>query len=166
MCRLYSRRLSVLRPQLDAANVRFVGVGLEELGVEEFIAGKYFDGELFIDLNKQAYNDLGAKRLGFFKAIGSILSKKGREFLNLAKKEKIEGNMKGDGFQNGGSIIITQQGEVLLKFIQDDPSDHVSPEEVLKALGIDEKPPAKEGAAAGKPKPTVVCDDDVCKIQK
>ena len=27
---------------------RFVGVGLEELGVEEFVAGKYFDGGKFI----------------------------------------------------------------------------------------------------------------------
>ncbi len=44
MCRLYSRRLSTLRPQLDAANVGFVAVGLEELGAEEFVKGGYFNG--------------------------------------------------------------------------------------------------------------------------
>ena len=64
-----------------------------------------------------------------------------------------------------GNLSSTSvEGEVLLRFIQEDPSDHVSSEEVLKALGIDGKPPAEEGAAAGKPK--VVCDEDVCKIQK
>jgi prostamide/prostaglandin F2alpha synthase len=41
---VYSRRLSALKPQLDANNVRMVGVGLEELGVEEFVEGKFFDG--------------------------------------------------------------------------------------------------------------------------
>ncbi len=44
MCRLYSRRLSALRPQLDAANVGFVAVGLEELGAEEFVKGEFFNG--------------------------------------------------------------------------------------------------------------------------
>ena len=43
-CRVYSRRLSTLKPHLDANNVRMVGVGLEELGVEEFVKGKFFDG--------------------------------------------------------------------------------------------------------------------------
>ena len=39
---------------------------------------------------------------------------------------------------------IFAEGEVLLRFIQEDPSDHVSSEEVLKALGIDGQPPAEE----------------------
>ena len=57
------------------------------------------------------------------------------------------------------------EGEVLLKFIQEDPSDHVSSEEVLKALDIDGSVPAEEsGAAAGKP--ALVCEEDICKIQK
>ena len=29
-----------------------------------------------------------------------------------AKKEKIEGNMKGDGFQNGGSLIVTSSKNI------------------------------------------------------
>lgn len=43
-CRLAARQLSSMKPILDRHNVRFIGVGVEELGVEEFVAGKFFDG--------------------------------------------------------------------------------------------------------------------------
>ena len=43
-CRLGARQLSTLKPRLDANNVRLVGVGLEELGVEEFVKGEFFKG--------------------------------------------------------------------------------------------------------------------------
>ncbi len=143
------------------------------------------------------------------------------------KKEKIEGNFKGDGLQNGGTVIInssaskiksylvsssqlapdrncdrfkfvltstmqrtihcfhddnvhprllhvlqpvvcSSEGEVLLRFIQEDPSDHVSVEEVLRALGIQS---SSEGAASAEAsgagnQPAVVCDDNVCRIEK
>ena len=35
---------SALQPILVKNNVRLIGVGLEELGVQEFIDGKFFDG--------------------------------------------------------------------------------------------------------------------------
>lgn len=43
-CRLAAKQLSDIKPQLDAHNVRLVGIGVEELGAEEFIEGKYFSG--------------------------------------------------------------------------------------------------------------------------
>ena len=33
-----------MKPILDRHNVRFIGVGVEPLGVEEFVAGNFFDG--------------------------------------------------------------------------------------------------------------------------
>ena len=51
MCRLWSTELSLVKPQLDAQNVRLCGVGLEELGVEEFQEGKFFTGGLEKTLN-------------------------------------------------------------------------------------------------------------------
>ena len=33
-----------MHPQLKEHGVRLVGVGLEELGVEEFVDGQYFSG--------------------------------------------------------------------------------------------------------------------------
>ena len=35
---------SALQPIFQKNNVRLIGVGLEELGVQEFIDGKFFDG--------------------------------------------------------------------------------------------------------------------------
>ena len=51
-----------------------------------------------------------------------------------------------------------------MKYLQDDPSDHVALEDVLKALGINE--PAPSASAPAENKPNVVCEEDVCKIQK
>lgn len=36
--------LSSIKPQLDAHNIALVGVGLEELGLDEFQEGKFFTG--------------------------------------------------------------------------------------------------------------------------
>lgn len=151
-----------MKPQLDANNVRMIGVGLEELGVEQFVEGKFWAGELYIDTKKQCYKDLGFKRLGFFGAIGSILGKKGREMLSEAKKNNIAGDMKGDGFQNGGTIIVSAGGkEVLLTYAQDSPADHVPLEDVLKALGIQGPP----GSDSGGEKPAEAkCDENSCQL--
>ena len=50
-----------------------IGVGLEELGVEEFVAEKFFDGELFLDTKKKSYEDMGFKRFGMLAAIPELL---------------------------------------------------------------------------------------------
>lgn len=36
--------LSSIKPQLDAHNITLIGVGLEDLGLDEFQEGKYFTG--------------------------------------------------------------------------------------------------------------------------
>lgn len=43
-CRLSAKQLSLIKPQLDANNVRLVGIGLEEVGLEQFIQGDFFNG--------------------------------------------------------------------------------------------------------------------------
>jgi len=147
LCRGYSRKLSSLKPQLDTNNVRHVGIGLEELGVQEFVDGKFFDGELYIDLKKACYQGLGFKRLGFFGGIGSLFKKTTKDAASEAKKSGISGDMKGDGFQNGGTIIVQTDGKVLLNYVQENPADHVALEDVLKALNIEGKVP--EAGATG-----------------
>jgi len=143
-----------------------VAVGVEELGVQEFVDGKFWAGELYVDTKKQIYKDMKYKRLGFIGAIGSILGKKGRDMIAQAKKEGIDGDLKGDGYQNGGSIIVSKGGEkVLLNFVQENPSDHVPLADVLSALGIEGNASEKDGATASAT-PKVECQEDVCTIKE
>ena len=119
---------------------------MEELGLEDFQKGGYFTGDLYIDTKKQCYKDMGFRRLNIFTVFPAIFSKASRNAMSKAKEEKIEGDLKGDGFQNGGTLVIGAGGkEVLLNFRQEEPSDHVSSSEVLKALGI--QPPVDQQGA-------------------
>lgn len=43
-CRLAAQELSLLSPRLSRENVRLIGIGLEELGVEEFVEKKFWVG--------------------------------------------------------------------------------------------------------------------------
>lgn len=48
-CRLSAKQLSTIQPQLAANNVRLIGIGLEEVGVEQFIQGGFFTGGVYIN---------------------------------------------------------------------------------------------------------------------
>lgn len=49
VCRYEIRLLSDLKPSFDDLHVRLVGVGFEEVTLQEFLDGKYWEWELFLD---------------------------------------------------------------------------------------------------------------------
>ena len=51
----------------------------------------------------------------------------------------VSGDMQGDGFQNGGTIIVEKGGKLLYEYKQLDASEQVSAEQILKALGLEKK---------------------------
>ncbi len=53
-----------------------------------------------------------------------------------AKSMNITGDMKGDGFQNGGSLVVDKNGKMLYEYRQEDAAEHISAEEIFKALKI------------------------------
>ena len=75
-------QVSQIKPQLTANGVNLVAIGLEQIGVEEFIKKKFFDGgritatlnfqsvmyflsfttDVYIDEVRQCYKDLDYKR--------------------------------------------------------------------------------------------------------
>lgn len=44
MCRAQAKQFSSLKPQLDDRKISLVGVGLEEIGLEDFVKGEFFTG--------------------------------------------------------------------------------------------------------------------------
>jgi prostamide/prostaglandin F2alpha synthase len=101
-CRLWAHDLKEISPILKENNVRLVGVGPENIGVEEFVAGNFFDGgiansivvifpsidgfdaflELFIDTEKKTYNGLGFKRFNWFSVIAALFTKVSRDAIS------------------------------------------------------------------------------------
>ena len=49
----------------------------------------------------------------------------------------IESNMlDGDGYQNGGALVVGRGGKQLYEYRQEDAAEHISVEEIVKALKI------------------------------
>ena len=65
-----------------------------------------------------------------------LFTAKWREAQSKAKGMNINGDLKGDGFQNGGALIVDKGGKQLYEYIQDDAADHISAEEIYKAFKI------------------------------
>ena len=120
------------------SHCRLIGIGLEALGLEEFLEGQYFSGELYLDSEKKSYNKLGFKRDSLVKILPAAFSRKWREASSKAKSLNLGGNMtQGDGYQKGGCLVVGAGGSpTMLTYLQEDAADHASNEDILEALGI------------------------------
>ncbi|XP_029947305.1 prostamide/prostaglandin F synthase [Salarias fasciatus] len=154
VCRWTASEISKLEPDLKASGVALVGVGPEELGLQEFRDGGFFKGSIYVDEQKKCYKDLGFKRYTALSVVPAALGKKVRDVAAKASAEGIQGNFSGDLLQSGGMLIVAKGGEkVLLHFVQDSPGDYIPLEDISKALGI---------SATAKAGERPVCNDDVC----
>ena len=116
---------------------RLIGIGLEPLGLEEFLEGKFFDGELYLDEAKLSFSKLGFKKLTFLQLFPAVFSRKSREATAKAKSLNLGGNLKGDGYQNGGCLVVGARGSpTMFTYSQTDPADHADNQNILEALGI------------------------------
>lgn len=54
-----------------------------------------------------------------------------------ARENNVDGNFSGDGFQNGGLLIVSKGGKrLLLNESEDEPGDHVPNLVILQTLNI------------------------------
>ncbi|XP_068598721.1 prostamide/prostaglandin F synthase [Brachionichthys hirsutus] len=154
VCRWMAAEISKLEPELRAGGVALVGVGPEELGLEDFKEGGFFRGSIYVDEKKKCYQDLGFKRYSAISIIPAAIGKRVRDVAAKAKADGIQGNFSGDLLQSGGLLIVDKGGEnVLMHFIQDSPGDHPTLEDISNAVGI---------SATVTPGERPVCNDDVC----
>jgi prostamide/prostaglandin F2alpha synthase len=138
-CRVAARELSdQVKPILDANNVRFIGIGFDEKFVKPFVEGKFWSSELYVDGEKKLYNALNFPTFSFLETLKLILTKKWRDTTNKGRVMGIDSDLKGDKYQNGGTLIIDKNGKVLYQYNQEDAADHISKEEILNALEIKE----------------------------
>lgn len=155
MCRKGAQDLSTARKDIEALGGALVGIGLERFGFEEFAEGGYFDGPVYIDETKACYKAL-FQRNGLLNGFG-MLNPKVWSAAKASKAAGVGGNMKGDGTQMGGVVVISGRGssaKVTMLFKQSHYGDHPSSEDVVKAVRDAAAAaaiggPAASGAGAG-----------------
>ncbi|XP_063224631.1 prostamide/prostaglandin F synthase-like [Bacillus rossius redtenbacheri] len=149
-CRLWARELSEIAPLLRDNSVSMVGVGVDEVGLQEFVDGKFFDGELYVDVNKQVYSAMQFKRFNILSVLASLFSSEARAATAKARAMKLGGDLRGDGLQNGGVLVVSAGGkEVLYRFRQEGPAEHPPNLALLRAVGLEAlaPPPAQSTPA-------------------
>ncbi|XP_067005510.2 prostamide/prostaglandin F synthase isoform X2 [Anabrus simplex] len=162
-CRVWAKEISKIAPVLRENNVRLIGVGVEELGVEDFVNGKFFDG----DVDKSTYKALSFKRFGLFSILAALFSSEARAAMARGRQLKVGGDMRGDKVQVGGALVVSAGGkEVLLNFKQERPAEHLPNIKFFEALGIqhlapkEENSPVVNGVNEEEPK----CTEDTCSV--
>ncbi|XP_077301985.1 prostamide/prostaglandin F synthase-like [Arctopsyche grandis] len=138
-CRMWAKEVSEISKTLTQNNVKLIGIGAEDIGAEEFKEGKFFDGDLYLS-DKDAYKNLGFKRFSYINVAMSMIWTQTRNAISKSKTMNVSGDLKGDGLQNGGALIVGKDGKILKHFIQDGPADHISNEDILKILNIEVPP--------------------------
>lgn len=142
-CRMWAVEVSEIQPILKKHNVSLIGVGVEEFGFQEFKDGQFFNGDLYIDTERATYNALGFKRFNLLSVLASLTWKESRLAIGKGRKmgKGVQGNLKGDGLQNGGALIVEKGGKVLRHFVQVGPAENLSNVEILKVLGLESEIP-------------------------
>ena len=118
------------------------------MGAREFIKQQYFDGIIYIDEIKEAYQALNLKRIGYMKFLSSFFSDDAQGAKDRAGSLRLRGNIFGGVNdrkvqQNGGCLIVDKGGgdEPLLHHISRAASDRVEAKDILSALDITESVP-------------------------
>ena len=135
MCRISAVNLSGLHPILDQHNFALVGVGVEELGIDEFIAEQFFSGEIHVDAGKKTYTALNCNTNSWrnlWGVLDGIL-----KFLKFAESKGYKNNMNGNNNQLGGTFLIAKGGATMYQHLQTSASFEPDLKKIADALGVE-----------------------------
>ncbi|VVD00651.1 prostamide/prostaglandin F synthase-like [Leptidea sinapis] len=157
-CRLWAKELSDIAPVLKEHNIKLIGIGVEEVGAQDFIQGEYFNGDLYYVEDTATYQKLGFKRFNLITILSSLLWKQSREAIAKGRRMGLGGDAKGDWMQTGGATLVEKGGKLLNHFKQTGPSDHLSNEEILKCFGLESE--YKAETMANKKREEAACSTE------
>ncbi|KAL7063284.1 hypothetical protein AAHC03_01733 [Spirometra sp. Aus1] len=148
-CRLEALELSRFQSALDSRGVRLIGIGHDVDGVEEFQREQFFSGELYLDPKKETYAAMGFGSVGAFSGLRSLFQSQGRSLIRETKDKGVQGNLKGDGWQLGGLLVVEKGGKVLYSFQQKQVTENPDYSRVAEVLGVkqEELTPLRSGAS-------------------
>lgn len=122
--------IAQLKPKFDELNAKLICVGYEDVGAQEFLDGKFWQGELLVDQPHAVFQALGTRKVGLW-TLGSpsVVSA-----LSKAMRMGIPKNFEGSTLDGtlGGTYVVSN-GEFVYEYQNQDFGDHAPGEEVLQA---------------------------------
>jgi hypothetical protein len=141
LCRSYAKQMDSHRKaleelKLDSLNIRVVAMSFEAFGEgsdsdRSFEAGGFWSGPMYV-IDKRVYEKLFGRK-GLTNSFFGLLDMD-KEAVAAAKSAGIKGNLRGDGFQLGGQMLVNTQGDVVFQHKQTRYGDDASFEEIQSAI--------------------------------
>lgn len=127
--------------------MRLVAVGFDALGLQSFVDGGFFAGELLLDTEMEAYRGLRLNRLNFVSTLRAAANPKVWKIIkSVTVTSPVPGDFEGDGMQLGATYVVDRGGEVVYahkqKYYGDIPTEQVLREAVLQCKHL--KPQTKK----------------------
>ncbi len=134
-CREQVGSLVPLAPRIQAAGGSLVFVGQGLLGMAQDFAEQFVPAgapvRVLTDPSRAAYVAAGLRRSALATLSPRVL-KRGAEAFAAGYRQ---GALAGDPWLHGGAFVIFPDGRVALEQRSEGPGDHVTPEELLRAVG-------------------------------
>jgi prostamide/prostaglandin F2alpha synthase len=145
LCRISAVNISGLKPLLDKHNIRLVGIGIEWLGIDEFISEGFFAGELLVDDETRAYQALNCK-VNSWRNFWGLFAKPIQRLLEMTKaKGYPSGTITGGNFrQLGGTFLMEKGGRTVYRHFQTNESFEPAIEMIVARIPGATLPPCFE----------------------
>lgn len=141
LCRSYAKQMDSHRQALEElkihnVNIRVVAMSFEAFGEgsdsdRSFEAGNFWTGPMYV-IDKRVYEKLFGRK-GLTNSFFGLLDMD-KDAVAAAKSAGIQGNLRGNGFQLGGQILVDRNGEVVFEHKQKRYGDDASFEEIKSAI--------------------------------
>lgn len=133
ICRDTCREIGLLKPALDMMGVRLIGVGNGEVGLEPFLEGGFWKGDLVIDKDGEIFKALGCGHHG---SVWGLLHPQVLQAIMSATHAGDPTTAGGDRFIMAGTFVFSEQGEAVLEARQSNFADSTSLYELIEACRL------------------------------
>lgn len=131
-CREQAARLGQRLDEIRAAGAQLLAIGNgHEHWARAFIEEEGVAFAVYVDPGKRSYEHYGMKR-----GVGEVFGPKSvRHSLRAMSRGHFQSQTRGDALQNGGVIVLDEDGEVVYSHIENEAGDLADLDEVIAALG-------------------------------
>lgn len=130
-CREQSARLGERKSEIEAKGAQLIAIGNGHAHwAQAFIEAEDVDFPVFVDPGKRAYSEFGMQH-----GRRKVLNHKSAAHSARATSQGFKQTaVRGDPFQNGGVVVVDEDGEIAYIHVEEVAGDLANLDEVLAAL--------------------------------